>query len=124
MKILTVRMPNNDVYGVPVDVIARNRAAFYAYEFDGDVERSLREDTVPLFESDAYEVTDWAKNNMNWSDVKHAAFKIESWHIDFQRGWTHGDVAVRDATVSEESIVNCANKLAAVIDAEREAETT
>lgn len=114
MKILTVKMPNNDVYGVPVDVIARNRAAFYAYEFDGDVERSLREDTLPLFEGDAYEVTDWAKNNMNWSDVKHAAFKIESWHIDFQRGWTHGDVAVRDATVSEESIVRCNEKLNAV----------
>lgn len=70
-------MPDGSKWGVPVEVIARNRAAYYAHEFDGDVERSLKEDTLPLFESDDYDVEDWASNNMNWSDVAQHAKKIQ-----------------------------------------------
>lgn len=50
-KLMTVEMPDGSKWGVPVEMIARSRAAYYANEFDGDVERSLAEDTLPLFES-------------------------------------------------------------------------
>lgn len=72
-KFLRIEMPDGHTYDVPVSIIARSRAEHYAYHFDGDVQRSLDEDTLPLFRSDDYEITDWASNSLNWSDVsKHA----------------------------------------------------
>lgn len=68
-----VDAPDGSRWSVPVMTIARDRAKHYAAEFEGDVDRSLNEDTLPLFESDHYEVQDWAVNNMNWSDVKAEA---------------------------------------------------
>ena len=95
MKMLTIEMPDGSKWGVPVEVIARNRAAHYAHEFGGDVERSMAEDTMPLFESDDYEVGDWAANNMNWSDVETQAKKLQSVpDPDFQEGWVNGEKSV------------------------------
>ena len=97
MKALTVTMPDGSVLAVPVEMIARNRAANYAKEFDGDVERSLVEDTIPLFESDEYEVTDWAVNNMNWSDFDGHQIKIkDAPPPDFQDAWMCGEKSVID----------------------------
>lgn len=75
-RYLTMELPNDEVLGVPVDMIARNRAAHYANEFDGDLTRSLAEDTIPLFNSDDYEVKDWAVNNMNWCDFDGHQVKL------------------------------------------------
>lgn len=94
MKMLTIEMPDGSKWGVPVEVIARSRATHYAHEFGGDVDRSLAEDTMPLFESDDYEVEDWAANNMNWSDVEAQAKMIQAAETDYQEGWVNGEKAV------------------------------
>ena len=99
MKMLTIEMPDGSKWGVPVEVVARSRAAHYAHEFDGDVERSMAEDTMPLFESDDYEVKDWAANNMNWSDVKdHATLASlpEDSEASHQEGWINGEYEIID----------------------------
>lgn len=70
MKYLTMKLENGEIWGVPVEIIARNRAEHYAYEFDGDVERSLHEDTFPLFDEDEYEIEAWATGDMDWSDFE------------------------------------------------------
>lgn len=95
-KQFIVTMPDNSRWGVPIEIIARDRAKHYANEFDGDVERSLAEDTLPLFENSDYEVEAWAANNMNWSDVeKHAVRLAQSEpEIDYQDGWVSGDKEV------------------------------
>lgn len=67
---------NGDKWRVPLEIIARNRAEYYKHEFGDDVERSLREDTMPLFTDDGFEVSDWAMNNMSWSDVEAHAVKV------------------------------------------------
>lgn len=91
MKMLTVEQKDGSVWGVPVEVIARDRAKHYASEFGGDVERSLAEDTLPMFESNACEVMDWAVNNMNWSDVATHARKLkDAPPPDFQEAWMSG----------------------------------
>lgn len=92
-KSLIVTMPNGVDYAVPVEFIARNRAEHYANEYSGDISASLKEDTIPLFESDEFEIRDWASNNLNWSDVKgHAVMLVKktSEH-DFQEGWINGE---------------------------------
>jgi hypothetical protein len=97
MKMLTIEMPDGSKWGVPVEVIARSRAAHYAHEFGGDVERSMAEDTMPLFESDDYEVEDWAVDNMNWEDVATHAKKLQDAPPpDFQEAWTNGKKSVID----------------------------
>lgn len=91
---LEIEMPDKTVWGVPVMIIARDRAKNYADEFGGDVEKSLSEDTVPLFEGDEFEIIDWAKNNMNWVDVKEHATKLRDTEPmtanEFQEGWVNG----------------------------------
>src|SRR5579863_1822632 len=80
-------------------LIARNRAAHYAREFGGDVERSLNEDTIPCF-ADDFEIVDWASNNMNWSDIAPNAIQLPtpSTKPDYQREWTNAvkKVVLRD----------------------------
>lgn len=72
---------------VPTERIARNRAEYYEDRFGGDVEKSLKEDTVPLFENDDFEIEDWAKNNMNWAEVENFAEKIKGGNLDMQEEW-------------------------------------
>ncbi len=91
-KYLTVKMPDGSVWGVPVEMIARNRAAHYAHEYDGDIEQSLAKDTGPLFESDDYMIEDWAENNMDWSDFDGHQVKIsDAPQPDFQEAWLNGE---------------------------------
>lgn len=94
MKVLRVNMPDGSKWDVPVSVIAQHRAEHYAHEFGGDVQDSLDEDTLPLFESDHYAVEDWAANNMNWSDVERVAVMSVAGEIDYQEGWVNGGKAV------------------------------
>lgn len=96
-KMLAITMPDGSKWAVPVEMIARNRAAHYASEFDGDVERSLAEDTLPLFADDDYEIEDWAANNMNWSDFNGHQVKIKDAEPpDFQEAWVNGEKEVID----------------------------
>lgn len=89
-KELHVTMPDNSVWAIPVDVIARNRAAEYAHEFYGDVEESLIEDTIPLFIADEYGIEDWAENNMNWDEIKEHARMVSPPDVNYTDGWCNG----------------------------------
>ena len=96
---LEIQMPDGSVWGVPVMEIAKSRAAEYAAEFGGSIDRSLAEDTLPLFAADDFEIRDWAANNMNWSEVKHAAVQVRPpkplTDGDFQEAWINGDKFLR-----------------------------
>lgn len=91
MKYLRVEMEDGSSYDIPVSVIAKNRAEYYMDEFNNDLQKSLDEDTNPLFESDSYEIEDWAANNMNWDEVESIAVKVSSGSVDFQEGWVNGE---------------------------------
>jgi len=94
-KILRVTMPDGSKWDVPVRKIAEHRARYYMKDPElGTFEKSYNEDTIPLFESDDYEIEDWSANNMNWKDVVAFARKVESHKMadsDFQEGWINGD---------------------------------
>ena len=96
-KLMTVKMPDGSKWGVPVEMIARNRAAHYASEFNGDIECSLAEDTLPLFEQSDYAIEDWAKNEMNWSDFDGHQVKVsDAPPPDFQDAWMSGETGYAD----------------------------
>jgi len=101
-------MPDGSKYDIPVDKIAENRAEEYKEEFGGDLQRSLIEDTIPLFDNDDYSIEDWAANNMNWSDISMFAKKVkESDPVDYQEGWINGEKEIiEDAPDTKESAKN------------------
>jgi len=92
-RFLRVTMPNGWRYDVPVMVIARHRAASYAkHEYGGDIDEYLRDDTLPLFAEDPYEIKDWATISMDWWDVEEHAVRVpeETAEPDFEDGWMSG----------------------------------
>lgn len=90
---LRVTMPDGSKWDVPIRLIANNRAKHYKDEFGGSLLRSLSEDTLPLFEKDHYEIKDWAANEMNWSDVRRHATKVDMRpaDVDYEDGWCNGE---------------------------------
>lgn len=92
----TVELPDGSVVGVPVALIAWDRATYYARDYDGNVERSLAEDTVPLFAQDRYAIQDWAENNMNWAEVAEYQVLIKAPALDFQEAWLNGPKGFSD----------------------------
>ena len=91
---LRVTMPDGARWDVPVMVIARNRAEHYKDEFENNLERSLGEDTIPLFEDSSFEIIDWAANNMDWDDVSvfaKEAPRERTVLVDYQEGWMNSD---------------------------------
>lgn len=88
-------MPDHSEWSIPIKLIAENHAEAYKDEFDGDAKQSLDEGTEPLFQSDEYEISDWASNNMNWDDVKEYATQVkEANDGDYQDGWCNGDYCI------------------------------
>ena len=87
-----ITMPNQSKWKLPVRVIAESRAQHYLGAFPSMTQ--AMDDTRELFESDDYEIEDWAKNNMNWSDVREHAQMVEEGDIDYEEGWANGEVEI------------------------------
>ena len=89
---LVVTMRDGSEWTYSVMAIARDRARNYADEFGGDVERSLSEDTIPLFRESEFEIVDWAANNMNEDQI--TGFQSKPAPVltdqDRQEGWVNG----------------------------------
>jgi len=96
-RYLRVTMPNGLKFDVPAELIARNRAAYYAKadtgivsgpeydkEFAAEYEYTLNDD---------FELIDWAANNMNWDEVEHNARLVwpDPQVVDYQEGWVNGE---------------------------------
>lgn len=99
MKKLRVTMPNLSVWEIPADVVAEDRAAYYAEKDQGSEgtydECFARELEYVL--SDDFELKDWASNNMNWKDVRARAVCIsgvEGTPDDMEEGWVNGECVV------------------------------
>lgn len=97
-KFLTVRMPDHSLWAVPVMMIAQHRAANYAAAYNGDVERSLQEGTLPYFHKEPLHITAWAVRQMLWDDFFGHQIKLcdglqESPLSPLQilRGWVTGE---------------------------------
>lgn len=83
-------MSDGSKWAVTVLAIAQHRAECYADRFDSFMQ-SLDEDTIPLFEGNEDEVEDWARNNMDWADVKDVAVCVSPPDCDYEDGWANGE---------------------------------
>lgn len=94
-KSYIVTMENGQKWAISVERIAFNRAHYYEKNDGISFDESLKNDTIPLFESDDYEIKDWAQNNMNWSDVEKYAKLVDEGECDFQEGWVNGEKEIK-----------------------------
>lgn len=90
-RLYIVTMPNGDQYGVPAEVIADNYAKYY--ESRGEDYKENYDTMIEWFDTNDYEFADWAKNNMNWSDVSDKAIFVKHAQpkLDFEDGWVNGE---------------------------------
>lgn len=90
-----VIMPDGSQWSVPVELIAENRAKYYAGNAGISMEASL-EETWELFQ-DEFEISDWAKNNMDWKDVsKEAEQVVDPEPCDYEAAWSNADWEVEE----------------------------
>lgn len=99
MKYVFIEFSNGEVFKVPAEVIAENRAEYYAsldskryedvdYEdvFEGEKEHTL---------SDELELLDWLKNRMNWEDIEEEAEKVDiDQNISYNDEFTNAEFSV------------------------------
>lgn len=52
---------------------------------------------IHWFDTNDFEFADWAKNNMDWDDVKEMAVLLRrsETSVDFQDGWVSGEYTYR-----------------------------
>ena len=104
-KYMTILMPDGSTWGFPTEIIARSRAEEYADEFGGDVERSLAEDTLPLFERAPWEIKEWAAGNMEIEEFDDKQVQLEpAPHMtvsDFRNGLMNGKKGFSDGEPDE-----------------------
>ncbi len=90
MKYLRVEMPDKSLWDVPADLIANHRASYFAGQSKSPAD-TYKEEYEFGMEYDS-ELQDWAENNLNWSQVKGYAVKVEGPHpVDYEDGWTNGE---------------------------------
>jgi hypothetical protein len=106
MKQYRVTMPDGTIWDTPVSAIARNHAEYYAqYETGGDVEKCLKEHSLPLLLENPMEVWEWACGNMDWADAKPSARLVSgvvaATDADYQDEWVNGNHKVVDVDDAE-----------------------
>lgn len=93
-KELFITMSDNSKWSIPVFIIVTNKANYYAGKDKNnlDVLKEKIDKVIELFNSDTYEIEDWAINNMNWSDVCDYAELVRSESIDYDSEWVSGEI--------------------------------
>ena len=88
MKVIVIHFSDGPNFAVPVDVIAKARAGYYA-ELDasrgyGEYDEIYKKEYEFAINDESL-IADWAANNMNWDDVKEDAWEIEQIEKDFDK---------------------------------------
>jgi hypothetical protein len=96
---LVVEFSDGSRWEISAMVIARQRAFYYANldasRGEGDF-GDLFDKELAYTLSDKSELLDWARNNMNWSDVEKFATELPRYkHIDKQAEWPNADMEVK-----------------------------
>lgn len=94
-KYLRITMPDGSKWDVPAQVIANHRATYYAdkEKHDSTARTDAYREEFNFTMEDAYELKDWAANNMNWNYVEPHARKVADTPagVDYQKGWVNGE---------------------------------
>lgn len=92
MKIILCDTPKGR-YGIPLKLVAENRANYYSVEVDGnDPSSDEYKEEVDWVMADDFEGIDWLLNNSDWEDWESVAFKVdEKVKVTDDDFWTSSD---------------------------------
>jgi hypothetical protein len=91
---LKIQFANGEIFYVPTRIIAENRANSYC-SIDGYDEGSSEWEAEVEFAMDSeFEIEDWVKNNMNWSDLEPYARKADPDDFDYENGWMDAEIEI------------------------------
>ncbi len=85
-KFLTITFSTGHIYEVPAAAVAEDRTAYYAVQDPDRTREQHAAETEAMFASE-FELFDWAKNNMNWSDLQKRARLVGFNAPDFGGLW-------------------------------------
>ena len=90
-RIYAITTTEGDIWGIPAEVIADNYAKHC--ERCGEDYKENFDAMINWFDTNDYKFADWAKNNMDWDDVKDKAFLVRKgeFYDDFQESWVNGE---------------------------------
>ncbi len=97
MKHFFITFSNNETWKVPIDVIAENRADYYACKVDGYEQGSDGwDEEVQAGLNDCKELEDWMSNNMDWENIKaHAILEISEEEYNYDSGFFNADIDIK-----------------------------
>ncbi|WHH61387.1 hypothetical protein [Petroclostridium sp. X23] len=93
-KYLRVQMSNGELYDIPVEIIAENRARYYAAQSSDRI--TYHASCLPprVFEDEKNYglenndiLLDWAKNNMTWDALEEHAIKVKQPVTNYNDEW-------------------------------------
>lgn len=93
MKYLYIEFENKELWRIPAEIIAKNRAHYYALKENvEDNENTFKEEFEYVMSEDGQdEIADWAFNNMNWIDFYPFAEQVhKEKEKDYQQMWLNG----------------------------------
>lgn len=98
-KFIIIAFSDGD-YKIPADIIAKDRAKYYAEldseRGDGEYDEIYKEEYEYTM-NDNYELIDWAENNMDWSDISDQAERISiSDDVDHNYEWINANKRVEE----------------------------
>lgn len=92
-KDLTICYSDGEVYKLPIDLIAKDRAEYYFRKTKSysSVDESLKEDTLPLFEKSPDEIIYWVNTHMRMDNVYKHSIRFASTGNNFDQEWVYED---------------------------------
>jgi hypothetical protein len=91
MRVIELVTTHGSIWRIPAKIVCHDRAMYYRNRSDDyDVYQSEFDFCV---ENDD-EIIDWAKNNMNWYDVKKDARLVWAAEENMDHEWIEGDMEV------------------------------
>jgi hypothetical protein len=90
-KKLIIKFTKGVTYAVPAKIVAEDRARYYANVdgYEEDSQEFLNEVNTAL--DDEFMIFDWVQNDMNWSDLRPYAERIEEKPINLDDEWSDGN---------------------------------
>ena len=95
MKVYRVTFHNGEVWDIPAELIARQRAEYYAEHDVGNTDSKEYREAVEAeikyaLEEDTNEIQDWARGNTNWVDVRPYARQVRAPKpTDYPHSWVN-----------------------------------
>jgi len=89
-----LKFSDGSTWAVPIYTIMMNHAEYVASNNGQDPMVALENESIPFFEEDDYNIEDWAKNNMNWTDVVEHAVQVTKPTLDYQTEWMNSQVKI------------------------------